>query len=56
MDAEGGLKLLNELLAHPAPYQLIKDLATVVIENCAAYEARERDDDSPPPYALSPDN
>ncbi|RVE54314.1 hypothetical protein evm_001141 [Chilo suppressalis] len=38
--AEGGLKLLNEVWCHRAPYKMIKDLAATVIMNCEAYRAR----------------
>ncbi|XP_023946374.2 protein zer-1 homolog [Bicyclus anynana] len=34
IEAEDGLKLLHDVLRHPAPYAMIKDLAWVVINNC----------------------
>ncbi|XP_063374268.1 protein zer-1 homolog [Cydia amplana] len=53
VEAEGGLKLLVDLLNHPSPYELIKDLACTVIGNCARYANRA----TPPlPVPLSPDN
>ncbi|KAM3968599.1 protein zer-1 homolog [Aphomia sociella] len=55
VEAEGGLKLLKELLSHPAPYKLIKDLAHVVIDNCVQYAARECDT-AVPLDAITPDN
>lgn len=53
VEAEGGLKLLNELLLHPAPYKLIKDLARTVITNCARYATLDL---ANPPTPLTPDN
>ncbi|XP_059055315.1 protein zer-1 homolog [Achroia grisella] len=46
VEAEGGLRLLKDLLLHPAPYQHIKDLAHVVIDNCSRYAVREFDGDT----------
>lgn len=51
VEAEGGLKLLVDLLNHPSPYEMIKDLACVVIGNCARYANRVT-----PPPPVSPDN
>lgn len=53
VEAEGGLRLLNELLLHPRPYEPIKKLAYIVINNCARYAAR---DTSSPLFSASPDN
>ncbi|XP_075991413.1 protein zer-1 homolog isoform X2 [Anticarsia gemmatalis] len=53
VESEGGLRLLNELLARPTPYDLIKKLASIVINNCAKYAAR---DTGTPPLAETPDN
>ncbi|XP_013189425.1 protein zer-1 homolog [Amyelois transitella] len=52
VDAEGGLKLLKELIAHPAPYKMVKDLAQVVIVNCSIYVNH----DANPPNTLFLDN
>ncbi|XP_053624950.1 protein zer-1 homolog [Plodia interpunctella] len=52
VESEGGLKLLQELIEHPAPYKLVKDLAHVVIHNCSLYVTPE----GSPPNPLSPDN
>ncbi|KAJ8737239.1 hypothetical protein PYW07_000510 [Mythimna separata] len=53
VEAEGGLTLLNELLAHPRPYEHIKTLANVVITNCFHWANR---DSNSPPTSPSPDN
>ncbi|CAB3225746.1 unnamed protein product [Arctia plantaginis] len=53
VEAEGGVVLLGDLLAHPAPYELIKNLAFIVINNCANYANRDPDT---PPLADTPDN
>lgn len=53
VEAEGGLKLLNDLLDHHTPYELIKKLAYVVINNCAKYAAR---DSATPPLPETADN
>ncbi|XP_050360473.1 protein zer-1 homolog isoform X1 [Nymphalis io] len=52
VESEGGLRLLRCLLRHPGPYAMIKDLAWVVINNCAKYASRDLS--TPPPG--SPDN
>ncbi|CAK1588696.1 unnamed protein product [Parnassius mnemosyne] len=41
VEAEGGLILLHELLKHPEPYDVIKELACVVINNCSKFAALE---------------
>ena len=43
MEAEGGLRLLKDLIRHPNPYEPIKKLANIVINNCARYAARDPD-------------
>ncbi|XP_049884638.1 protein zer-1 homolog [Pectinophora gossypiella] len=53
VEAEGGLKLLKELMVHPEPYEMIKGLAHVVIENCGRWTSRDCDT---PPLTSSPDN
>ncbi|XP_028172761.1 protein zer-1 homolog isoform X1 [Ostrinia furnacalis] len=53
MESEGGLKLLSDLLVHPSPYKLIKDLARTVIANCAHFAARS---DAGPPSPGAMDN
>lgn len=53
VEAEGGLRLLNILLNHPAPYDQIKNLACIVINNCTKYAVR---DASTPPIPTTPDN
>ncbi|XP_037299962.1 protein zer-1 homolog isoform X2 [Manduca sexta] len=53
VEAEGGLKLLYELLNHPNPYEMIKKLACIVINNCAKFAANEA---TTPPIPSSPDN
>lgn len=40
VESEGGIQLLQQLLAHPAPYATVKELAQLVINNCAAHAAR----------------
>lgn len=52
---EGGLKLLKDLLTHPAPYEMIKDLACIVISNCAKFKYAIHDGPDPP-TSSSPDN
>ncbi|XP_032526410.2 protein zer-1 homolog [Danaus plexippus] len=49
VEAEGGLRLLNALLQHPGPYSMIKDLARLVIDNCARHSQDA-------PRADTPDN
>ncbi|CAG9781973.1 unnamed protein product [Diatraea saccharalis] len=56
VEAEGGLLLLNDLLFHPAPYKMIKDLAGTVIANCVRFLMHNAGTSSPNPNALSPDN
>lgn len=55
VEAEGGLALLKDLLTHPAPYEMIKDLACIVIGNCAKYKYASRNGPDPP-TSNSPDN
>lgn len=44
VEAEGGLRLLHDLMVHPNPYERIKKLANIVIVNCARYAARYSDE------------
>ncbi|CAB0001000.1 unnamed protein product, partial [Nesidiocoris tenuis] len=37
VEAEGGLKILGEVVDDPRPYSRIKELATIVIQKCMAY-------------------
>lgn len=37
VESEGGLAILEEVLADPRPYQNIKDLAKIVIQKCQEY-------------------
>ncbi|XP_026329372.1 protein zer-1 homolog [Hyposmocoma kahamanoa] len=55
LDAEGGLVQLKDLLTHPAPYEMIKDLACIVIGNYAKFKYAARNDPDPP-TSSSPDN
>ncbi|KAL4717706.1 hypothetical protein ACJJTC_000855 [Scirpophaga incertulas] len=54
VEAEGGLLLLSDLVLHPAPYKLIKELAKTVIANCVQFSARVPSPSSP--SNLLPDN
>lgn len=53
VEAEGGLDLLHGLLLHPSPYELIKQLACIVIDNCARFASRDAET---PPLSISSDN
>ncbi|XP_034839387.1 protein zer-1 homolog [Maniola hyperantus] len=39
VEVEGGVELLYAILRHPAPYQRIKKLAMIVINNCEAFSS-----------------
>lgn len=41
MEKEGGLRLLQELIDHPSPPYRVKQLASIVIENCRQYREQE---------------
>lgn len=40
VESEGGLRLLKDLLNHPEPYDVIKELACIVINNCSQHTSR----------------
>ncbi|CAL7944872.1 unnamed protein product [Xylocopa violacea] len=40
---EGGLEKLNTLISDPRPYERIKELAHIVIENCCHYSSNSND-------------
>ncbi|KAK1128638.1 hypothetical protein K0M31_003096 [Melipona bicolor] len=40
---EGGLEKLNTLISDPRPYERIKELAHIVIENCSHYSSNSND-------------
>jgi len=40
---EGGLEKLHTVIADPRPYERIKELANLVIENCCQYESHSDD-------------
>ncbi|KPI96120.1 Protein zer-1-like [Papilio xuthus] len=52
--AEDGIALLKDILKDPRPYTVIKDLANMVIDNCARYAAQ--DSNNPVPDPVSYDN
>lgn len=41
MESERGIELLNEVLVHPMPYDRIKELAHMVLENCRQEKGSE---------------
>ncbi|XP_041986251.1 protein zer-1 homolog [Aricia agestis] len=53
VEAEGGIGLLYGLLNNPCSYNMIKELAWKVIENCQNYSLRGETGDPP---AIAPDN
>lgn len=40
---EGGIEKLNTLISDPRPYERIKELAHIVIENCSRYSSNSND-------------
>lgn len=46
VESEGGLVLLQELIEHPSPPFRVKELATVVIENCRRFRDQDLHSDS----------
>lgn len=40
---EGGMEKLHTVIADPRPYERIKELASLVIENCYQYETHSDD-------------
>lgn len=40
---EGGMEKLHTVIADPRPYERIKELANLVIENCYQYETHSDD-------------
>lgn len=39
MESEGGITLLRQLIEHPDPPMHVKDLAAIVINNCAQFHS-----------------
>lgn len=55
VEAENGLELLKDLLTRPDSYEMIKDLACIVIGNCAKFKYTTRIGPDPT-ISRSPDN
>lgn len=41
VESEGGLVLLQELVDHPTPPFRVKELASIVIDNCRQFREQE---------------